>query len=59
MPPGKNVDRAVYIHVARLSLVDAGLCVEGSLVTRCDRIYLFASVEEVDALEVSDTSPTR
>lgn len=37
----------------------ADLCVEGSLVTRCDGIYLFASFEEVDALEVPYTSPTR
>ncbi len=58
MPPGKNVDRAVHGHIARLFLY-AGVCVEGCLVTYCDSLYLFTLVEEVGALEVPGASPTR
>ena len=58
MPPERNVDRALHRSIARLSFY-AGRCVEGSLVTLCDGFYLFASIEEVDALEAPDASPTR
>ena len=57
MPPERNVDRALHRGIARLSFY-AGRCVEGSLVTPCDRFYLFASIEGVDALEAPDASPT-
>ncbi len=58
MPPGRNVGRALHTGIARLFYY-AGLCVEGSLVTWCDGFYLFACVEEVNALEVPNASPTR
>ena len=58
MPPERNVERALHRSIARLSFY-AGRCVEGSLVTQCDGFYLFASIEEVDALEAPDASPTR